>query len=145
MADVSATLGADNMPTGFTYRIASPSVTDQWTLRTFPFAKGGLMADRTTVDGALFPFYDLGSRSIENFAVDTGIPVGYWRSVGFSLNCFFVESFIRYSIAPNSLLLPVTLRRRAEPRSSLRGCNATTSPHRLLWLREALKRDVALH
>jgi isoquinoline 1-oxidoreductase subunit beta len=103
MADVSATLGADNIPTGFTYRIASPSVTDQWIVRTFPLAKGGLMADRTTVDGALFPFYGLGSRSIENFAVDTGIPVGYWRSVGFSLNCFFVESFIdELAVAANT-------------------------------------------
>lgn len=103
MADVSATLGADNIPTGFTYRIASPSVTDQWIVRTFPFAKGGLMADRTTVDGALFPFYGLGSRSIENFTADTGIPVGYWRSVGFSLNCFFVESFIdELAIAANT-------------------------------------------
>jgi isoquinoline 1-oxidoreductase beta subunit len=94
MADVSATLGGDHLPTGFVYRIATPSIADQWLVRAFPSAKGGLMADRSTVDGALFPFYGLGSRSIENFTVDTGIPVGFWRSVGFSLNCFFVESFI---------------------------------------------------
>jgi isoquinoline 1-oxidoreductase beta subunit len=52
------------------------------------------MADRSTVDGALFPFYGLPNRSIENLTVDTGVPVGFWRSVGYSLNCFFVESFI---------------------------------------------------
>jgi isoquinoline 1-oxidoreductase beta subunit len=95
MADVSATLGAGGLPTGFLYRIATPSVSDQYLARAMPSVKGGgLIADRTTVDGALFPFYGLGSRSIENFTVDTGIPVGFWRSVGFSLNCFFVESFI---------------------------------------------------
>ncbi len=94
MADVSATLGDDGMPTGFTYRIAVPSITDQFVARAMPSAKGGLMADRTTVDGALFPFYGLPNRSIENLTVDSGVPVGFWRSVGYSLNCFFFESFI---------------------------------------------------
>ena len=94
MADVSATLDAKGQPTSFVYRIAVPSVTDQFVARALPSAKGGLMADRSTVDGALFPFYDLPNRSIENFTVDSGVPVGFWRSVGYSLNCFFVESFI---------------------------------------------------
>ena len=62
--------------------------------RIFPAAKGGLLADRSTVDGAVFPFYGLPHRSIENFAVDLGIPVGFWRSVGYSLNNFFFETFI---------------------------------------------------
>jgi len=94
MADVSATLGADGLPTGFVYRIAVPSATDQFVARAMPSAKGGLMADRTTVDGALFSFYRFANRSIENFTVDSGIPVGFWRSVGYSLNCFFMEAFI---------------------------------------------------
>jgi isoquinoline 1-oxidoreductase beta subunit len=94
MADVSATLGGDGLPTGFLYRVAVPSITDQFVARVLPSAKGGLMADRTTVDGAVFPFYGLPNRSIENFTVDSGIPVGFWRSVGYGLNCFFVESFI---------------------------------------------------
>jgi isoquinoline 1-oxidoreductase beta subunit len=94
MADVAATLDFKGQPTSFVYRIAVPSVTDQFVARTMPSAKGGLMADRSTVDGALFPFYGLPNRSIENLTVDAGVPVGFWRSVGYSLNCFFVESFI---------------------------------------------------
>jgi isoquinoline 1-oxidoreductase beta subunit len=94
MADVEATLDSKGQPTSFVYRIAVPSVTDQFVARAMPSAKGGLMADRSTVDGALFPFYGLPNRSIENLTVDTGVPVGFWRSVGYSLNCFFVESFI---------------------------------------------------
>jgi isoquinoline 1-oxidoreductase subunit beta len=94
MADVAATLDANGQPTSFVYRIAVPSVTDQFVARAMPSAKGGLMADRSTVDGALFPFYGLPNRSIENLTVDSGVPVGFWRSVGYSLNCFFVESFI---------------------------------------------------
>ncbi|MDE2361625.1 MAG: xanthine dehydrogenase family protein molybdopterin-binding subunit [Hyphomicrobiales bacterium] len=94
MADISATLGTDGAPTSFVYRIAVPSVTDQFVARALPSAKGGLMADRTTVDGALFPLYGLPNRSIENFTVDSGVPVGFWRSVGYGLNCFFMESFV---------------------------------------------------
>ncbi|MCB1544427.1 MAG: xanthine dehydrogenase family protein molybdopterin-binding subunit [Rhodoblastus sp.] len=94
MADISARVDGEGLPTSFLYRIAVPSVTDQFVARALPSAKGGMMADRTTVDGALFPFYGLPTRSIENFTVDLGIPVGFWRSVGFSLNCFFVECFI---------------------------------------------------
>lgn len=94
MADISARVDGEGMPASFLYRIAVPSVTDQFVARALPSAKGGMMADRTTVDGALFPFYGLPTRSIENFTVDLGIPVGFWRSVGYSLNCFFVECFI---------------------------------------------------
>ena len=94
MADVTAKLDANGQPTSFVYRIAVPSVTDQFVARAIPSAKGGLMADRSTVDGALFPFYGLPNRSIENLIVDSGVPVGFWRSVGYSLNCFFIESFI---------------------------------------------------
>jgi isoquinoline 1-oxidoreductase subunit beta len=94
MVDVEATLDSKGQPTSFVYRIAVPSATDQFVARAMPSAKGGLMADRSTVDGALFPLYGLPNRSIENLTVDTGVPVGFWRSVGYSLNCFFVESFI---------------------------------------------------
>lgn len=94
MADVSAKIDGEGMPASFVYRIAVPSITDQFVARAMPSARGGLMADRTTVDGALFPFYGLPARSIENFTVDLGIPVGFWRSVGYSLNCFFVECFV---------------------------------------------------
>ncbi len=94
MADISAKVDGEGMPASFLYRIAVPSVTDQFVARALPSAKGGMMADRTTVDGAVFSFYGLPTRSIENFTVDLGIPVGFWRSVGYSLNCFFVECFI---------------------------------------------------
>jgi isoquinoline 1-oxidoreductase beta subunit len=94
MADVAAALDSGGLPTSFLYRIAVPSITDQFVGRILPAAKGGLMPDKTTVDGAVFPLYALPNRGIENVAVDMGVPVGFWRSVGYSLNCFFLESFI---------------------------------------------------
>jgi isoquinoline 1-oxidoreductase beta subunit len=94
MADLNAVLDDAGNPVSFTYRIAAPSITDQFVNRIMPSAKGGLLADKTTVDGAVFPLYAMPNRSIENFTVDLGVPVGFWRSVGYSLNCFFMESFI---------------------------------------------------
>jgi isoquinoline 1-oxidoreductase subunit beta len=94
MALVSATLDDAGLPTGLTYRIAVPAVTERVVSRIYPSIKGGLIPDRSTVDGAAFPFYGLPNRSIENFRVDLGIPVGFWRSVGYSLNNFFFETFI---------------------------------------------------
>ncbi len=94
MADIEARLGPDGLPTSLAYRIACPSVTDQFVARAFPAAKGGLLPDRAALDGALFSFYGLPNRRLESLTVDLGVPVGYWRSVGFSLNCFFFESFI---------------------------------------------------
>jgi len=94
MADVTATLGDNGIPSSLAYRIAVPSTTDQFMARAIPSAKGGLLPDRSTVDGAVFSFYGFQNRSIENFSVDLGIPVGFWRSVGHSLNNFFFETFI---------------------------------------------------
>jgi isoquinoline 1-oxidoreductase beta subunit len=111
MADVSATLDGAGLPTGLTYRIAVPAATDQFVSRIFPAAKGGLLADRTTVDGAVFPFYGLPHRSIENFAVDLGIPVGFWRSVGYSLNNFFFETFVD-ELAAAVAVKPIAYRAR---------------------------------
>jgi isoquinoline 1-oxidoreductase beta subunit len=94
MADVSATLDANGLPSSFLYRIAVPAINDQFVKRALPAAMGGVLPDRSTVDGAVFSFYGLRNRSIENFTVDLGIPVGFWRSVGHSLNNFFFETFI---------------------------------------------------
>src|SRR5258705_2073359 len=111
VADVSATRDNAGHPTGLTYRIAVPAVTDRFVSRILPAAKGGLLADRSTVDGAVFPFYGLSNRSIENFAVDLGIPVGFWRSVGFSLNNFFFETFVD-ELADLAKIKPIEYRAR---------------------------------
>jgi isoquinoline 1-oxidoreductase beta subunit len=66
MADITATLDAAGLPTSLIFRAAVPSVTDQFLARIFPSVKGGLLADRTTVDGAVYPLYAIPNRSIEN-------------------------------------------------------------------------------
>jgi isoquinoline 1-oxidoreductase beta subunit len=111
MADVSATLDAEGLPAGLTYRIAVPPMTKQFVSRIVPAAKSALVADRSTVDGAVFPFYGMPHRSIEHLGVDLAIPVGFWRSVGFSLNNFFFETFID-ELAVAAGAMPIAYRAR---------------------------------
>ena len=56
---------------------------------------GGLAAERdpTTAEGARVA-YDVPNIAIEQIYHDPGVPIGFWRSVGFSHNCFVAESFM---------------------------------------------------
>jgi isoquinoline 1-oxidoreductase/isoquinoline 1-oxidoreductase beta subunit len=48
--------------------------------------------DPTTADGAYIP-YQVDNITIGQIYYDSGVPTGFWRSVGYSHNCFAVESF----------------------------------------------------
>lgn len=92
-ARLRARLGADGLPLALHVRLASDSV-----LRGL---KGRLWAgldrdgpDPTCVDGCIERPYALPRVQVEHVAVHSGIPVGFWRSVGFSQNVFFYESFV---------------------------------------------------
>ena len=111
MAELSATLRDDGLPDSLIYRVAVPSVTDQFTARALPAAKGGLLPDRSAVDGVAFSFYEIPNRSIEHLPVDTGIPVGFWRSVGHSYGTFFFNSFID-ELAAAAGVVPLVYRAR---------------------------------
>ena len=70
---------------GWWDRIVSPSILFQrgW------IADGSV--DSQAVDGALDLPYDLPDRLIEYVRHPAAVPVGFWRSVGNSINCFAVE------------------------------------------------------
>ena len=53
-----------------------------------------IKVDPLSIDGFVDLVYDLPARDIRYRHWDAGIPVGFWRSVGMSQNCFFVESFL---------------------------------------------------
>jgi isoquinoline 1-oxidoreductase beta subunit len=71
--------------TAFTCRVASQ-----------PFAGLNNGVDRNAVDGIANLGYGSGIPNIlvDNHPTETGIPCTYWRSVGYSHNTFFTESFI---------------------------------------------------
>jgi isoquinoline 1-oxidoreductase beta subunit len=74
----AAGLDADGWPVSFTASIACP-----------PF--GGA---NTSVEGIQDMRYSIPNVSVDYHAPDVGIPVSYWRSVGFSQNAYFMESFV---------------------------------------------------
>jgi isoquinoline 1-oxidoreductase beta subunit len=79
----SGALDAEGWPVALTARIACP-------------AFGGLQngVSRNGVEGVSTMPYSLANFLCDYHAVDAGIPVTYWRSVGYSQNTFFLESFL---------------------------------------------------
>ncbi|HLG98034.1 MAG TPA: xanthine dehydrogenase family protein molybdopterin-binding subunit [Bryobacteraceae bacterium] len=49
---------------------------------------------QTAVEGVVDLLYGIPNMLVDYHALDPGIPVSYWRSVGYSQNTFFAESFI---------------------------------------------------
>jgi isoquinoline 1-oxidoreductase subunit beta len=86
------------------FKMTSPSVT----ARAFPpVVQNG--KDPFMAEGSENLTYKVPNLSIENVIHDTGIRVGYWRSVSNALNAFAVESFID-EIAAATKKDPVALR-----------------------------------
>ena len=71
-------LDADGWPVALTSRVACPYF-------------GG---PRTAVEGIADMPYAVPNFLVDSHDVNLGIPVSYWRSVGYSQNVFFTESFI---------------------------------------------------
>jgi len=96
----TAGLDADGWPTALSARLICP-----------PF--GGLSngVARTGVEGIVDLIYSIPNVLVDYHALDPGIPVSYWRSVGYSQNTFFLESFID-EIAHASGKDPLELRLR---------------------------------
>lgn len=92
----AAGLDAEGWPVAWTTRIACA-----------PFGGGS----RTAVEGVADMLYAIPNILVDYHAVDPGIPVSYWRSVGYSQNTFFTESFVD-ELAAAGGKDPVELRRR---------------------------------
>lgn len=101
---MTAGLDAAGNVTTFYSKLTSPSVT----ARAFPpVVKNG--KDPFMAEGAENLTYKIPNIVIENVIHDTGIRVGFWRSVSNALNAFAVESFVD-EIALATKKDPVALR-----------------------------------
>ena len=86
---MQAGLDASGQPVAWTHRIVAPSIM----ARVFPdTVKNGL--DGEAVEGGVDMPYTVSNVHVDYSLTDTGIPVGFWRSVNNSYNAFVVESFI---------------------------------------------------
>ncbi len=84
-----AGLDASGQPVAWTHRIVAPSIF----ARVFPQTiKNGL--DGEAVEGGVGMPYTIPNVHVDYLLTDTGIPVGFWRSVNNSYNAFAVECFI---------------------------------------------------
>jgi isoquinoline 1-oxidoreductase beta subunit len=84
-----AGLDAAGQPAAWTHRIVAPSIM----ARVFPDSvKNGL--DGEAVEGGVGMPYAVPNVHVDYVLTDTGIPVGFWRSVNNSFNAFAVETFI---------------------------------------------------
>ncbi len=91
LVKMKAGLDEKGQPVAFKATIAGPSIMSRWTLFG-GVGKSGI--DMTTVEGLSDIKYECPNQTIQAAIVDTGVPVGFWRSVGSSHNAFYLESFI---------------------------------------------------
>jgi isoquinoline 1-oxidoreductase beta subunit len=88
-AKLAGGLGADGWPVAWTTRVACPSIFEAW----FPGSTKNNM-DPTSVEGVANLPYSIPNILVDLQRTETGVPVGFWRSVGNSQNGFFSESFM---------------------------------------------------
>ena len=105
LARVAAGLDASGQVVGWVNRIVSPSILGQ---------RGWIRpndVDGQAVDGAVQLPYAFKTRRVEYVRHPAAIPVGFWRSVGHSINAFVVESAVdELALAAGSN--PLAFRRR---------------------------------
>ena len=96
----ASALDANGQPTVWNARVVCPS---------FAGLRNGV--DRTGVEGIAEIRYTIPNILVEYHPPEVGIPVSYWRSVGYSHNTFFTESFMD-EMAAAAKQDPVEFRRK---------------------------------
>ncbi len=82
-------LSKEGLPIQWGNQLAGPSI-----LKRFVAAMGWFGVDPTSTEGANELPYTIPDFNFDYSLVDTGVPVGFWRSVGSSYNAFFTECAI---------------------------------------------------
>jgi isoquinoline 1-oxidoreductase beta subunit len=86
---ITAGLDKDGGLVGWSHKVAAPSV---WSRVMPKMVKNGVCPD--AVSGIWDMPYSIPNQLVRYVMVNLPIPVGFWRSVGFSVNTFAVESFM---------------------------------------------------
>jgi isoquinoline 1-oxidoreductase beta subunit len=113
VAVMQASLDAQGLPTALTVTTAGDAITPRWIERGLPLLAVPIelfhLPDKTTSEGLFDQAYEIANQRIAHVATTSGVPVGYWRSVGHSHNAFFGECFID-ELASEAKLDPVAFR-----------------------------------
>ena len=109
-AVLRAGLDAEGLPVSLRIASAGDAITPRWMERAIPALVGPVdTPDKTASEGLFDQPYGIAHQRIAHVATRSGVPVGYWRSVGHSHNGFFIESFID-ELAHETSRDPVALR-----------------------------------
>jgi isoquinoline 1-oxidoreductase beta subunit len=95
VALMTAGLDARGQPASLRIRSAGDAVVARWMERTMPALAAPFdLPDKTTSEGLYDLPYAFDHQRVTHVATRSGVPVGYWRSVGHSHNAFFSECFV---------------------------------------------------
>jgi isoquinoline 1-oxidoreductase subunit beta len=95
VAVMRATLDARGRPEALRMTVAGDAITPRWIARNRPaWATRFDAPDKTAVEGFFDLPYAVPHQRIAQQATRSGVPIGYWRSVGHSHHAFFTEGFI---------------------------------------------------
>jgi len=95
VARLRAGIGKDGEPVGLEIKSAGDAISPRWMERGLPVLAGPMdLPDKTASEGLFDQPYGVANQRIAHVFTRSGVPVGFWRSVGHSHNAFFLESFI---------------------------------------------------
>jgi len=95
LAKFQASLDGTGEVSSLRIHSAGDAITPRWMARAAPHLSGPVdMPDKTTSEGLFDLPYGFLNQHMSHVATQSGVPVGFWRSVGHSHNAFFSESFI---------------------------------------------------
>ena len=95
VARLSAGLDAQGQVISLRIASAGDAITPRWFERAMPALAAPMDApDKTTAEGLFDLPYGIPNQHMSHVATRSGVPVGFWRSVGHSHNAFFSECFI---------------------------------------------------
>ena len=95
LAKFQASLDDQEEVTSLRIKSSGDAITPRWMARAAPHLSGPIdMPDKTASEGLFDLPYGFANQHMAHVATRSGVPVGFWRSVGHSHNAFFSESFI---------------------------------------------------
>jgi isoquinoline 1-oxidoreductase subunit beta len=95
VARLRATVSAAGEPVTLHIKSAGDAISPRWMERGLPSLSGPIdLPDKTASEGLFDQPYGFRGQRIEHVFTHSGVPIGFWRSVGHSHNAFFTESFI---------------------------------------------------
>ncbi|KPK05628.1 MAG: acylaldehyde oxidase [Betaproteobacteria bacterium SG8_39] len=93
VARLEAAIDGSGRLSALRVRVAGDRIVPRWGNRVYPLMSLDL-PDRTAAEGLYTLPYAIDHQRMQHVATDMGVPIGNWRSVGYSHNAFFAESFI---------------------------------------------------